>query len=344
MTRQGRRPTRDDVARKAGTSTAVVSYVINNGPRPVSKATREKVLRAIRETGYRPNTVAQSLASGDSDMFALLVPDMTNPFLAQFARALGHECLLNGKTLLLGDAEDNAQHEVELLEAFQRQQVAGLVWYGVDQPLPLKAIQHFPRTAILLNQPETADPAPTQDGPRIRVTIDEYQQAYMATEHLAGHHRHNIAIVTGPTTRLNSRERLRGWKDALSKADLEPGQEIVTPYSREGGFKAASLLDDDMDAVFTTNALQAIGLLAGLTELGRTVPDDIAVATMNATDEARYLVPSLTSVQLPSTMLAMKIIQELLGQKTSAGNTIPVTPLLVRRHSCGCEQPGPVNH
>ncbi|WEV41865.1 LacI family DNA-binding transcriptional regulator [Bifidobacterium sp. ESL0682] len=344
MTKQGRRPTRDDVAKKAGTSTAVVSYVINNGPRPVSKATREKVLRAIRETGYRPNTVAQSLASGNSETFALLVPDMTNPFLAQLARALGHECLLNNKTLLLGDAEDNAQHEVELLEAFQRQQVAGLVWYGVDQPLPLEVIRHFPRTAVLLNQPEAAEPTAQQDGRRIRVTIDEYQQAYMATEHLASHHRRHIAIVMGPTTRLNSRERLRGWKDALHKAGLEPGQEIVTPYSREGGFEATSALHDDVDAVFTANTLQAIGLLAGLAEQGRTVPDDIAVATMNATDAARYLVPSLTSVQLPSSSLAVSIIHELLGEEHSADDTISAAPLLIRRHSCGCEQPSANNH
>ena len=74
--------TRDDVARLAGTSTAVVSYVINNGPRPVAPATRERVLAAIKELGYRPDRVAQAMASRRTDLIGLIVPDARQPFFA----------------------------------------------------------------------------------------------------------------------------------------------------------------------------------------------------------------------------------------------------------------------
>ena len=83
-----RRVTRADVARVAGTSVAVVSYVINNGPRPVAEATRLRVLAAIEQTGYRPNDIARALASGSTQTYGLVVPDISNPFFATLARAL----------------------------------------------------------------------------------------------------------------------------------------------------------------------------------------------------------------------------------------------------------------
>ena len=80
--------TRDDVARLAGTSTAVVSYVINNGPRPVAPATRERVLAAIKQLGYRPDRVAQAMASRRTDLIGMIVPDARQPFFAEMAHAV----------------------------------------------------------------------------------------------------------------------------------------------------------------------------------------------------------------------------------------------------------------
>lgn len=82
-----RRVARADVARVAGTSVAVVSYVINNGPRPVAEATRLRVLAAIEQTGYRPNDIARALASGSTQTYGLVVPDISNPFFATGAGA-----------------------------------------------------------------------------------------------------------------------------------------------------------------------------------------------------------------------------------------------------------------
>ncbi len=75
------RATRADVAQEAGTSVAVVSYVVNNGPRPVAPATRERVLAAIKKTGYRPNNVARALASGTTKTYGLVVPNIDNGLL-----------------------------------------------------------------------------------------------------------------------------------------------------------------------------------------------------------------------------------------------------------------------
>ncbi|RBP97206.1 LacI family transcriptional regulator [Bifidobacterium aemilianum] len=320
----GKRPTRDDVAREAGTSTAVVSYVINEGPRPVSEETKQKVLAAIHKTGYMPNGIAKSLANGSSDTYALLVTDMANPFLAQMAQALEHELFSRNKTLLVGDSNDDPARQLELLEAFQRQQVSGLVWYGVDQPLPLNAIDSYPGTVVLINQP-AGSPAGQQAGRRIRVEVNEYAEAQMATEHLISHGYQHLAMISGPKERLNSRERIRGWKAALRQADMEAGALISAPYTRQGGYDAALQIGEETDAVFVSNELQAMGFLAGLAASGRRAPDDVAVVAMNRTPAASYLVPSLTAVQLPHAQMAKRIAEVLIGNIVDVedgGNTV----------------------
>ncbi|RBP98923.1 LacI family DNA-binding transcriptional regulator [Bifidobacterium xylocopae] len=340
----GKRPTRDDVAKEAGTSTAVVSYVINHGPRPVSPTTRRRVLDAIRKTGYLPNGIAKSLANGSSDTYALLVTDLANPFLAQMAQSLERELFARGKDLLVGDSGDDPARQLDLLEAFQRQQVSGLVWYGVDQPLPLDAIDAYPGTVVMLNQPAGQEPRPSA-GRRVRLDVDESREARMATEHLLSHGRRHVAIVAGPTQRLNSRERIHGWRAAIDDAGLEPGRIITAPYTREGGRQAAFQLGSDVDAVFASNEMQAMGLLAGLAERGMKAPDDVAVAAMNGTAGAAYLVPSLTTVQLPQGPIARDIANALTRNEPSGGTgrtgrtgeeAIASAPRLVTGHSCGC--------
>ncbi|CAI2095152.1 Catabolite control protein [Serratia entomophila] len=128
-----RRITRADVARVAGTSVAVVSYVINNGPRPVAEATRLRVLAAIAQTGYRPNDIARALASGSTQTYGLVVPDISNPFFATLARALQQEAFSRGRVLLLGDAGDDRQREYELINHLLSRQVDGLLYTSVDR-------------------------------------------------------------------------------------------------------------------------------------------------------------------------------------------------------------------
>ena len=363
-----RRPTRDDVAKEAGTSSAVVSYVINHGPRPVSEQTRRKVLEAIRRTGYVPNNIAKSLANGTSDTYALLVTDLANPFLAQMTKALEHKLFSLGKTLLVGDSSDDSRRQMELLESFQRQQVSGLVWYGVDQPLPMDALDAYPGSVVMLNQPEGQDPG-SSAGRRVRLGLDESEEARMATAHLIGHGYRRLAIIAGPRERLNSRERIRGWKRAIRESGLDPGQEIFVPYTCQGGYEAAELVDDQVEAVFASNELQAMGFLAGMAQRGKKVPDDVALAAMNGTDQSAYLIPSLTAVELSEDEIADKIAKVLLksdevyqdnadekadnpeGRETAVApthrldtpgrtglETIPADPKLVIGRSCGCSQ------
>ena len=109
--RQLRRPvTRADVARYAGVSTAVVSYVINNGPKPVALATADRVRRAIDVLGYRPNLSARALRSGLTRMLALVVSDISNPFFADYALQIQMEADKRGYALLMAKRPRRPRH------------------------------------------------------------------------------------------------------------------------------------------------------------------------------------------------------------------------------------------
>lgn len=199
-----RRVTRADVARIAGTSVAVVSYVINNGPRPVAEATRLRVLAAIEQTGYRPNDIARALASGSTQTYGLVVPDISNPFFATLARALQQEAFSRGRVLLLGDAGDDRQREYELINNLLRRQVDGLLYTSVDRHPWFDLIRASGTPCVMI---DTID---SQAGV-CAIRVDERDAACQATRHLLQHGYRDIGIFYRPADhaqRTGSPERL----------------------------------------------------------------------------------------------------------------------------------------
>ncbi len=145
--------TRDDVARLAGVSSAVVSYVVNGGPRPVSAANEAKVRQAIRALGYRPNSAARALALGSSEMLALIVPDAINPFYASLARAVENAAAEQGYTLLLADSQDSLRTERRLIKNFAARRVDGLFLSSVLFEPDLIDLEQADIPVVLLNHP-----------------------------------------------------------------------------------------------------------------------------------------------------------------------------------------------
>ncbi len=185
-----RKVTRVDVAREAGTSVAVVSYVINNGPRPVAEATKQKVLAAIKKTGYRPNGIAKALASGSTQTYGLVIPDISNPFLASIAHALQREAFKHGHVLLLGDAGDSRVREKELINNLLLRQVEGLIYTSVDRHPYIDLIQSSGTPCVMLDRVD-----PTEGVSALQV--NEKLAAYKITRHLIEHGFKDIGIICG---------------------------------------------------------------------------------------------------------------------------------------------------
>src|SRR5215218_6911930 len=125
--RLSRAVTRADVARYAGVSTAVVSYVVNNGPRPVAPETAARVREAVDLLNYRPNQNAQALRRGTTEMIGLVTSDSENPFFTEFAAAIGAAAEDRGRALMMADSHASGDAERRLIDDLARRQVDGLI-------------------------------------------------------------------------------------------------------------------------------------------------------------------------------------------------------------------------
>ncbi|EPL9570099.1 LacI family DNA-binding transcriptional regulator [Providencia rettgeri] len=327
-----RKVTRVDVAREAGTSVAVVSYVINNGPRPVAAATKQKVLAAIKKTGYRPNGIAKALASGSTQTYGLVIPDISNPFLASIAHALQREAFKHGHVLLLGDAGDSRAREKELINNLLLRQVEGLIYTSVDRHPYVDMIQASGTPCVMLDRVEASEGVST-------IQVNEKLAAYQITHHLIEHGYKNIGIICGPNEMLNTQDRLSGWQEALETSSLEVQQKwiLAGEYSRDWGYQAVYQMQKVglPEAIFATNELQAFGCLKALAELKVRVPEDIALVCFNGTVQSEYTVPTLTTVRQPVDKIAEKAIHILQNWPYKEA-VCEVEFELQIGHSCGC--------
>ncbi|WP_437125125.1 LacI family DNA-binding transcriptional regulator [Erwinia papayae] len=327
------RATRADVAREAGTSVAVVSYVINQGPRPVAQATRLRVLDAIKKTGYRPNQVARALASGTSKTLGLVVPDISNAFIASFAHALQQEALKNGMVMLLGDAGDSRQRELELINNLLSQQVDGLFYNSVDRHPFIEVIQASGTPLVML---ERVDPALNVH----ILGVDERAAAYQVSAHLLSHGYQDVGIICGPLAMLNTQDRLAGWRQALAEFGITERPQWIFPtlYTREGGYQAARTMlagEKIPRALFVSNEAQATGCIRALAEQGISVPGQVALVCFNGTEQSAFCVPSLTTVRQPVEAMARQAIA-MLSAGESEGQLSEFAHQFQQGESCGC--------
>jgi LacI family transcriptional regulator len=336
MTGVQRRVTRDEVARLAGTSTAVVSYVINNGPRPVSESTRNKVLAAIEQTRYRPNGIAKALAAGSSRTYGLIVPDISNPFFAAIAHAVEDEIFDAGMVLLLGDSAESKEREEEILSIFQQQQIDGLLFIGTDNHPHVQTMARAGTPVVVLDRIDEDDLAAS-------VVVDNVAGAIAATRHLIGHGYTEIAFVGGPEGLSTSEDRHAGWMTAMREAALEVNDDwhLVAPYSKAGGLDAGRRLLAQSRlprAIFAANDQQAIGILRVAYEGGIRVPEDLAIITFDGTTDAEFSAPPLSTIRQPIEEIAKSAVWLLLNPDADGSNRITCQFELVLRRSCGCTQ------
>ncbi|TCC42981.1 LacI family DNA-binding transcriptional regulator [Kribbella sindirgiensis] len=315
--------TRNDVAEYAGVSTAVVSYVVNEGPRKVAPETRARVLDAIRTLGYRPNATARALRMGTTRTFGLITPDGGNPLFAGLAKAIDREAAARGYVVLQTSADGDPVTERAKIAELLTRQVSGLLLVAPTADPSLDDVE-VPVIAINRVLPTVSSVRPAyREGARIGV------------EHLISHGHRTIGLVIGGA---GHPERELGWRDALAAAGLAPGPVAHATFSRAGGRAAGRELlasSDRPTAIFASSDLQAVGVLSALHEAGVRVPDDVAVVAFDGTPETEYSWPPLTVVRQPLERMAEAAVGRLIdGAQAVEAFTFP-TELILRR-SCGC--------
>ena len=335
-----RSPTQSDVARVAGTSTAVVSYVINNGPRPVSASTRARVEAAIEQLGYRPNRVARSLRAQASMVLGLVVPDSANPFFAEVSRAIEDAAFERGYTVLLGNTGGEPRRESHYVETFLQQRADGIILMSVGRNA----------TAAVRKVADAGVPFVLVDR-RLRgfasrvIEVDNEGGAYQATNHLIQHGHRNIACVAGPKGIGLASLRHRGWARALNELGVPKSSQRLarSEFTLAGGYGALKELMSGSPrptALFATTDLQGIGVLRAASDLGIHVPRDLAVVSFDGIRDSYFTVPGLSTVVQPMDAMGRAAVSALFDERRDEERfdttTLPVQ--LSVNGSCGCPE------
>jgi len=328
LDRSARNVTLVDVARYAGVSTAVVSYVVNDGPRPVAPATAERVRKAIAVLGYRPNSHARALLSGRTGILGLIHPGTSNPFFGEYNDVLYESATRNGVALLNANSAGDANTERQLIENLARRSVDGIIVVTSMAQADIPQL-HDPGIPMLFIDCPFPIPGHRAIGP------NSIAGARQVVEHLIVEHGHrDIAFIAGAS---EPEEREQGWRDALRGHGLPDGQLARTNYGVDGGYAAAQALVTGPDrpaAIFVASDLQAYGALHAIHEQQLRIPKDIAVVSFDGNTESAHTWPPLTIVRQPLAAMADAAITDIL--RTSPPKHDLFDMELVIRQSCGC--------
>lgn len=315
--------TRNDVARRAGVSPGLVSYVLNGGPRPVSEAARSRIEAAIEELGYRRDAVARYLKTGKTNSLGLVLPDLSLPYFGELTKAIDACAYELGYQLLIATTEFDTDREELQLDSLAQRRVDGIILMSVNPNSDFVALEQLGSPVVVIDRPEFA-----------------LQSARAATLHLIEDGHVNIGYL-GSEPLAVSRRRPQGWAAALADSGLARNEAWVAsaPLTRKGGYDAGLRLlrqDRRPTALLIESDAQASGLVRAAKDLGLDIPNDLALVTSEGTDLAKYSVPTLTSILQPTQEIARDAVASLL-----ATNDAPVRRLnnasfdLALRESCG---------
>ncbi|MCK2217034.1 LacI family transcriptional regulator [Actinomadura sp. ATCC 31491] len=325
----GRPVTLADVARRAGTSTAVVSYVMNDGPRPVAPATRERVLAAAAELGYRPNRIARALRSRVTGVVGLVLADALNPYFGALARHVERALAGHGRLMLIGNADYSAERQRHLVERFLAAQVDGLVITAADADDDVAAMARTAGVpAAYLHNGPAAGQTPV-------VAADNEHAVEEAVAHLRAHGHRDVAFLAGPRDTGPVGRRRQVWRAATG----DGGTLLRSGYSRaeaDALIRRLAATGDVPRALVAATDEQAIGVLSGACAAGLPVPGRVAVVSLDGSPDSAHTAPALTVTGQPLETMARQAVDLLFTP--SASPAAPRAPL-IRRRSCGCEEP-----
>jgi DNA-binding LacI/PurR family transcriptional regulator len=302
------------VAKRAGVSPTTVSHVINHADR-VSTDMRKRVEAAIAELGYVPNPQAQSLRTGRTNIIAMLIPDIRNPFYPEMVKAAQSDLEAVGLDLLIFNTDvpggHSQQHGRHYLRQIRNRRIDGLIvgdfalhgmhdtLLGID--IPTVFIGDLPNQAV------------------DSVKIDDFGGGYQMGTYLAKKGHRRIAHLTGPSFFAEAMARAAGFEQGLRDNGVEP----IAELRREGSYlgpSGAEAVDwllaehgsDLPSVIFFGNYLMATAALAALFDRGVNVPKDISVAVFGDQPQLEYVRPRITRVGNTPSLIAHRAAEMLL--------------------------------
>jgi len=326
-----------DVARKAGVSVATVSAVINRDSGVnVSAELTEKVEKAIKKMNYRPNRIARALSRKETQTIAYVVPTVNNDFFAQMAHFIEDKAFEKKYGVYLCNTHSRLDRVDLYMDILIENKVAGvlttLTWDIIEKGF-IESIQEENIPIVGLAGARIIEGIDT-------ITLNDVQGGKIATEHLLqkGHERIGfIGIENSKTTEV----RLTGYKQALTEAGLDLDEryiEVGRNFSREEGYSLAEKLYQkcpEITAIFAYNDIMAAGVIDRFNDLGRSIPDEMAVVGYD-NSIASYTRPKLTTMDLSKEKMvekAMDVLFKRIAREEFEFSHKKISPRLIIKES-----------
>ena len=324
-----------DVASRAGVSISTVSHVLNH-TRRVSEDATQKVLEAVAELNYAPNSVARSLKINSTKTIGMLVTTSANPFFAEVVQGVEAYCFEQGYSLILCNTENQPPRQQHYLRMLMEKRVDGLLVLGTDIDTPLRDMLRIHKNVpqVVLDWGTECDFANViNDNARIG--------ARLAVRHLLEQGHTSIVRITGQIDKPTTQQRLDGARDALGEQGLTLKDEQIFEgdYESQSGYDAMQrilALTPRPTAVFAFDDPMAIGAICAAWEAGVKVPDDISMIGYDDVEMARFSSPPLTTIRHPKAELGLLAVQQLVSRirnKALEVESMTVQPELIVRRS-----------
>jgi LacI family transcriptional regulator len=326
------------IAKLAGVSRSTVSRVINDHPN-VSPETRDQVLQVVAETGFHPDPIARSLSSRRAGIIGLVIPLaiqslFEDPFFPRLMQGISQGCNNHDYTLTLFLLHSLEEESKLYARVSRRQLLDGVIvtaTRGGDPLIPRLIANRIP--FVMHGR---------HDDPRVSfVDVDNAAGAYTAVTHLVRLGRRRIALISGPSGSLAAEDRKRGYLNALQERRVPVDESLIIhgDFTETSSYEAVQrLLPHDPDAVFVASDSMALGALRALHEVGKRVPDEVAVVGFDDMPQAATVDPPLTTIRQPiqqTGVLAVEMLIDILENGADPPRRIILPTELVIRASCG---------
>lgn len=328
-------PTLQDVAKLAGVSTATVSKVLSNTPY-FSDTTRDKVMKAVKELGYRPNLAARALSSGKTHIIAVVFPFINDtifkdPLVMRMLEGIEAVCTEQDYNILLSTPrlKDNKPDD-HYLRLIQSGYIEGLI--AIDNVQPVS----FAHLAEKLGIPTVILGHHHGD---YSVQSDNFLGGQLIMHHILDYGHQHIGIISAqPKVNIAIQKRLEGLWDVYDSAMLSSDIPIVeSDFSSRGGAKATRELiseNPNITTIIALNDRMAIGAISALEKMGKNVPQDISVVGYDDIPMASTSQPALTTINQKPIALGRAAAELMLKRLNNEKPTnVVISPSLVKRES-----------
>ena len=319
-----------DVAESAEVSIATVSRVLN-GNETVAPVLAERVRQAASVLGYRPNGIARNMRRQQTQVWALIITDVTNPFFTSVARGVEDVAQENDYSVVLCNSDEIIEKETQYLKVAQQERAAGVILTPRYSHADVSRLTASGIPLVVIDR--------KFDTPVDSVRADSFEGARRATQHLLDNGWTQPACITGPVDSDIALERLAGYRAAVSDAGIPAVFSHVAFHAEGGGHSLSELLESGqpVDSLFVANSMLALEVSEELKRRELVAGKDLGMVAYDDAPWTRLLTPSISVIAQPAyeigTQAARLLVERIAGLAPATPRTIVLDTTLIQRDS-----------